>query len=78
MVSQEAADVGCENNVVKRRSEGYEASVALGYIPTVLYVRKSVYEGPIVPRCCVEAATWGMGSAVRINLNKIEKCRTHQ
>ena len=77
--SQEAADEGCERDVVHRMNEEYRARGALKSVLSNrglgIKAKKCPYEGVIVPTALYGAAAWGMRSAERRKVNVLEmKC----
>ena len=77
LVSQVAADEGCETNVVHRMNEWYRACGALkgvlSNIGLVIKAKKCLYGGVIVPTVLYRAEVWGMSSAERRKVNVQEK-----
>ena len=79
LVSQVAADGGCERDVVHRINEGYSSwgglKSVLSYIGLGIRAKKYLYEGVIVPTALCGAEAWGMRSAERRKVNVLEmKC----
>ena len=69
LVSQVAADAGCEKDVVHRMNEWYRAWGALKNVLSNrglgIKAKKCLYEGVIVPTALYGAQAWGMRSAER-------------